>query len=219
MAQIDIIKQRFNDLCSHKDFIQAFNDFNGTQYTKLNISQLFAVGSLFHFVKVKMYDQRELLLTDAFYDVTYEGKTYLAAGDFVDISTIKESKEINNIGMNVTLGNVRTEYINLIRTKSFNNADVQIDIGFLNPNTGSVETSFNIFTGVIDSMNINIQYEDNESKNETEVVMNSIWEALDKTARNHASSGVHRSYPGNENDTFFDRIGKWNSEQKWTSKK
>lgn len=69
----------------------------------------------------------------------------------------------------------------------------------------------------MDKLSINIDYEDNESKNETEAVINSIWEVLEKNARNHASDAVHRSYAGNENDTFFSRIGKWNSEKRWTS--
>ena len=166
-----------------------------------------------------MHNGTELLLTDAYYDLQYQGKNYIAAGDFTDISSISEEKEINNIGMTVKLANIRKEYINLIRTKALNRADVKIDICFLNPNTGSPTESFNLFTGSMDKLTVNIEYDDNEAKNETEAVMNSIWEVLEKSARNHASDGVHRSYPGNEQDTFFSRIGKWNSESKWTSVK
>ncbi|EHU0088317.1 DUF2163 domain-containing protein [Escherichia coli] len=199
--------------------MEAYNDFNGTNYTELTTGQLFSVGTLFHLVQIKMHNGTELLLTDAYYDLQYQGKNYIAAGDFTDISSISEEKEINNIGMTVKLANIRKEYINLIRTKALNRADVKIDICFLNPNTGSPTESFNLFTGSMDKLTVNIEYDDNEAKNETEAVMNSIWEVLEKSARNHASDGVHRSYPGNEQDTFFSRIGKWNSESKWTSVK
>ncbi|QEH56837.1 baseplate hub domain-containing protein [Citrobacter portucalensis] len=213
------VKDQFNRLRKDPDFIEAYNDFNGTAYTELTTGQLFSVGTLFHLVQIKMHNGAELLLTDAYYDLQYKGKNYIAAGDFTDISSISEEKEISNIGMTVKLANIRKEYINLIRTKALNRADVKIDICFLNPNTGSLTESFNLFTGSMDKLTVNIEYDDNESKNETEAVMNSIWEVLEKSARNHASDGVHRSYKGNEQDTFFSRIGKWNSESKWTSVK
>ena len=187
------VKDQFNRLRKDPDFIEAYNDFNGTNYTELTTGQLFSVGTLFHLVQIKMHNGTELLLTDAYYDLQYQGKNYIAAGDFTDIS--------------------------LIRTKALNRADVKIDICFLNPNTGSPTESFNLFTGSMDKLTVNIEYDDNEAKNETEAVMNSIWEVLEKSARNHASDGVHRSYPGNEQDTFFSRIRKWNSESKWTSVK
>lgn len=213
------VKDQFNKLRKDPDFIQTFNDFNGTAYTELTTGQLFSVGTLFHLVQIKMRNNTELLLTDAYHDVQYKGKNYIATGDFTDISTIDEEKEINNIGMTVRLANVRTEYINLVRTKALDRADVTIDICFLNPNTGVPTESFNLFTGSMDKLTININYEDNSSKNETQAVMNSIWEVLEKSARNHATDGIHRSYVGNEHDTFFSRIGKWNSESKWTSAK
>ncbi|HAW2200190.1 TPA: hypothetical protein JLO99_002715 [Escherichia coli] len=210
------VKQQFDKLRKDPDFVQTFNDFNGTNYTELTTNQLFSVGTLFHLVQIQM-KTGELLLTDAYHDVQYQGKTYIATGDFTDISNIDEEKEINNIGMTVKLANVRTEYINLVRTKQLDKSDVKIDICFMNPNTGVPTESFNLFTGTMDKLTININYEDNESKNETEATIDSIWAVLEKSARNHASDGVHRSYKGNENDTFFSRIGKWNSESKWTS--
>ncbi|MEP6458222.1 baseplate hub domain-containing protein [Citrobacter freundii] len=211
------VKDQFDRLRKDPDFLDAYNDFNGTNYTELTTGQLFSVGTLFHLVQIKMHNGTELLLTDAYYDLQYQGKNYIAAGDFTDISSISEEKEINNIGMTVKLANIRKEYINLIRTKALNRADVKIDICFLNPNTGVPTESFNLFTGSMDKLTVNIEYDDNEAKNETEAVMNSIWEVLEKSARNHASDGVHRSYKGNEQDTFFSRIGAWNSESKWTS--
>ncbi|MEP8886196.1 hypothetical protein ABKV35_14060 [Enterobacter kobei] len=213
------IKDRFAVLCKDPDFINAYNDFNGTKLTVLDQSQLFSVGTLCHLVTINMKTGSELLLTDAYYNIEYKAKNYIATGDFTDISTIDEEKEIQNTGMSVKLANVRTEYINLVRTKQLDVADVKIDIAFLNPETGVVAETFNLFTGEIDKLTINIEYDDNESKNETEAQLNSIWAVLEKSARNYASDGVHRSYPGSENDVFFSRIGKWNSEQKWTSKK
>lgn len=213
------IKDRFAALCKDPDFISAYNDFNGTKLTVLDQSQLFSVGTLCHLVTINMKTGSELLLTDAYYNIEYKAKNYIATGDFTDISTIDEEKEIQNTGMSVKLANVRTEYINLVRTKQLDVADVKIDIAFLNPETDVVAETFNLFTGEIDKLTINIEYDDNESKNETEAQLNSIWAVLEKSARNHASDGVHRSYPGSENDVFFSRIGKWNSEQKWTSKK
>lgn len=211
------VKDQFDALRKNPDFIECFNEFNGTHFTELTESQVFSVGTLFHIVQIQTRDNRGILLTDAYTDITYRGKNYIASGDFTDISSIDDSKEINNIGLTVKLANVRTEYISLVTSKALDRSDVRIDIVFLNPNTGEVQADFNLFVGTMDKLSINIDYEDNESKNETEAVINSIWEVLEKNARNHASDAVHRSYAGNESDTFFSRIGKWNSEKRWTS--
>lgn len=213
------IKEKFRALCSDPDFIGAYNDFNGTNKKVLDMSELFSVGTLFHFVRIVMLSGQELLITDSYHDTVYQGKTYLAAGDFTDISTVEESKEINNISLSVRLSNVRTEYINLVSSGALNNADITIDIGFKNPNTGAISESFNIDTGTIGKLTVNIDLDDNESKNETEVEIDSTWAVLEKSARNHCADAIHRSYPGNENDTFYARIGKWQSEKKWTSVK
>ncbi|MEZ4051443.1 hypothetical protein QVM81_07630 [Enterobacter rongchengensis] len=219
MAYSDSIKEKFNELCKDPSFIQAYNDFNGTNKTVLNMSELFSVGTLFHFVTITMLNGQELLITDSYHDTEFNGKTYIASGDFTDISTVQESKELNNISLTVTLSNVRTEYINLVSSSALNNAAVKIDIGFKDPNTGAIRESFNIDTGTISKLTVNIDLDDNESKNETEVEIDSIWAVLEKSARNHCSDAIHRSYPGNENDTFYARIGKWNSSRRWTSVK
>ncbi|WP_427032272.1 hypothetical protein ACNF1R_15440 [Enterobacter hormaechei] len=215
----DSIKQKFLALCKDPSFIGAYNDFNGTSKTVLTMSELFSVGTLFHFVTINMLNGQELLITDSYHDTVFNGKTYLASGDFTDISTVQESKEINNISLSVKLSNVRTEYITLISSGALNNADIRIDIGFKDPNTGQISESFNIDTGSISKLTVNIDLSDNDSENETEVEIDSTWAVLEKSARNHSSDAIHRSYPGNENDTFYARIGKWNSAKKWTSVK
>ncbi|EDU7931736.1 hypothetical protein K5P07_002728 [Salmonella enterica] len=174
---------------------------------------------MFHIIEVLTASGDVLRLTDGYFDLDYNGFTYLATGDFLDITSNAEEKEINNNGINVTISNVREEYITLIRNKQFDKSDVKIEMAFLNPNTGRVETTFPVFRGVVDSININIEYEEDECKNESEIQLNSIWEVLEKNARSHASDGIHRAYAGNENDLFFSRAGKWNSESKWFSAK
>ncbi|EBS9250081.1 DUF2163 domain-containing protein [Salmonella enterica] len=174
---------------------------------------------MFHIIEVITASGEVLRLTDGYFDLDHNGFTYLATGDFLDITSNAEEKEINNNGINVTISNVREEYITLIRNKQFDKSDVKIELAFLNPNTGRVETTFPVFRGVVDSININIEYEEDECKNESEIQLNSIWEVLEKNARSHASDGIHRAYVGNENDLFFSRTGRWNSESKWHSAK
>ncbi|MBN5214284.1 hypothetical protein JY428_04995 [Serratia ureilytica] len=186
--------------------------------TVLTEQQLMSAGFLFNLVDIQLPTQK-LNLTDGYHDVDYDGTTYLASGDFLDLATTAEEKEINNNGINVTISNVRPEYITLITTGQFRNAGVVVRMAFMNPNTGAVAMTFPVFTGTIDSVNINIEFQDNESKNESQVTVNSLWEVLTKKARNHCSDSIHRSYPGNENDGIFSRIGKWNSENIWKSAK
>lgn len=213
------IQEAFNRLCTNLDFIEVYNDQTGQDVTRLTLPQLFSTGSMFHIIEVFTASGEVLRLTDGYFDLDYNGFTYLATGDFLDITSNAEEKEINNNGINVTISNVREEYVTLIRNKQFDKSDVKIEMVFLNPNTGRVETTFPVFRGVVDSININIDYKEDECTNESEIQLNSIWEVLDKNARSHASDGIHRAYAGNENDLFFSRTGRWNSEAKWHSSK
>ncbi|ECE0403403.1 DUF2163 domain-containing protein [Salmonella enterica subsp. enterica] len=213
------IQEAFNRLCTNLDFIEVYNDQTGQDVTRLTLPQLFSTGSMFHIIEVVTASKEVIRLTDGYFDLDYNGFTYLATGDFLDITSNAEEKDINNNGINVTISNVREEYVTLIRNKQFDKSDVKIEMVFLNPNTGRVETTFPVFRGVVDSININIEYEEDECKNESEIQLNSIWEVLDKNARSHASDGIHRAYAGNENDLFFSRVGKWNSESRWFSSK
>lgn len=213
------IQDAFNSLCTNVDFIEVYNDQTGQNVSRLTLPQLFSTGSMFHIIEAVTASGDVLRLTDGYFDLDYNGFTYLATGDFLDISSNSEEKEINNNGITVNVANVREEYITLIRNKQFDKSDVKIEMVFLNPNTGMVETTYPVFRGVVDNINISIEYNEDECKNESEFQLNSIWEVLDKNARSHVSDGIHRSYPGNENDLFFSRIGKWNSEAKWHSSK
>ncbi|CAI0912359.1 hypothetical protein KGP17_17620 [Serratia sp. JSRIV001] len=213
------IKDELKKLCTNPDFISAYNDFNGTKVASLTEQQLMSAGFLFNLVDIQLSGGGEVNLTDGFHDVDYDSKTYLASGDFLDLTSAAEEKEINNKAMNVNISNVRPEYIEMIRAKKFSRASVTVRIAFMNPNTGEVALTYPVFTGTVDSVNINIEYKDNESTNESQTTINTLWEVLEKKARNHCSDGIHRSYPGNANDTVFSRIGKWNSEAIWKSAK
>lgn len=213
------IQEAFNKLCTNLDFIEVYNDQTGQDVTRLTLPQLFSTGSMFHIIEVFTASGEVLRLTDGYFDLDYNGFTYLATGDFLDITSNAEEKEINNNGINVTISNVREEYVTLIRNKQFDKSDVKIEMVFLNPNTGRVETTFPVFRGVVDSINISIDYKEDECTNESEIQLNSIWEVLDKNARSHASDGIHRAYAGNEDDLFFSRVGRWNAESKWHSSK
>lgn len=213
------IKEELKKLCQNPDFISAFNDFNGTKLTVLSEQQLMSAGFLFNLVDIELSGGGIVNFTDGYHDVDFENRTYLASGDFLDLTSSSEEKEINNKAMNVNISNVRPEYIEMIRAKRFSRATVTVRMAFMNPNTGTVALTYPVFKGTVDSININIEWKDNESTNESQITINTLWEVLEKKARNHCSDSIHRSYPGCENDTVFNRIGKWNSEAIWKSRK
>lgn len=217
---MDII-QSFNNLCSNADFINVYNERMGTNLSKLTLKHVFSTGSFYHCVSIKFADgSGELRICDGYHDIMFNSQLYIASGDFLDVQNSPESKEINNNGMSVKVSNVRPEYVQLIRNKKFDRAIVTITMVFLSPQTGQVQTSFGVFRGQIDSSTIRIDYtSEEEITSETEIKINNFWEVLNKSARYHASDGVHRSYAGNSNDTFFQKIGKWNSEANWMTKK
>jgi len=213
-------QEEIANLCVHPDFLKDFNSRNGTKKTVLTQQELFSVGTVFHVITVTLSKGEGVIrICDGYHDISHNGFKFLASGDLLDVQSPTKSKEINNQGMSVKFANVRKDYINLIRDKKIDKAEVQIEAVFLNPLKGGVVGSFDVFMGEVDSTIVNIRMDDSEWQNTTEVRLNSNWSSLDQNARHHASDGVHRSYPGNENDGFFSKAGKWNSEAVWTSKK
>ncbi|MCL8167132.1 hypothetical protein [Enterobacter kobei] len=215
-------QEELNNLCVHPDFLKAFNTTYGTNKTILSQQELFSVGTVYHIITVTMaVGEGVIRICDGYHDITYNGFKFLATGDLLDVQTPTKSKEINNQGMSVKFSNVRKDYINLIQQGKLDKAQVQIQMVFLNPLKGGVVGSFDVFMGEVDStvLNLNMAENDSEWENTAEIKLNSNWACLDQNARHHASDGIHRSYPGNANDGFFSKAGKWNSEAIWTAKK
>ncbi|EPO1159543.1 hypothetical protein ACT6IB_005419, partial [Escherichia coli] len=125
------IQDAFNSLCTNVDFIEVYNDQTGQNVSRLTLPQLFSTGSMFHIIEAVTASGDVLRLTDGYFDLDYNGFTYLATGDFLDISSNSEEKEINNNGITVNVANVREEYITLIRNKQFDKSDVKIEMVFL----------------------------------------------------------------------------------------
>ncbi len=213
-------QEEINNLCVHPDFLKDFNSRNGTNKTVLTQQELFSVGTVFHCITVTMAQGAGVIrICDGYHDITHNNFKFLATGDLLDVQAPTRSKEINNQGMSVKFSNVRQDYIQLIQGGKLDKAIVQIEVVFLNPLKGGVVASYGQFYGEVDSSIINIRMDNSEWVNTTEIKLNSVWCSLDQNARHHASDGVHRSYPGNENDGFFSKAGKWNSEAIWTAKK
>ncbi|PEH74295.1 hypothetical protein CRM76_01240, partial [Edwardsiella tarda] len=70
------IQDVFKQLCNDPDFIEVYNDQTGSEVTKLTTGQLFSTGTLFHMIEVKLADHNVLRLTDAYFDIDYQGQTY-----------------------------------------------------------------------------------------------------------------------------------------------
>lgn len=213
--------QAFDQLLTNDDFKKMYELQTGQNVAKLTQEQLFSTGSMYHCVKITFADNSgELRLTDCGRDITFNNQVYLATGDFIDIQNPQRSKEITNTGMSIKVSNVRSDYITLIQQGKFERANLDIKLVFVNPLKGNVENSFGVFNGEFDASIITIDNSSQEEcTNESEFKINSFWAVLDKSARAHCTPGVHKSYAGNETDTFFDHVGKWNSEAIWTSRK
>ena len=220
MSTINEIKSAFEELTKNKDFIEVFNLYNGSNHTKLTPEQVQSVGYAFNIVKIKLRSET-LYLTDCAYDIPYDGHLYLASGDFMGMGSINDQKEINNKGITVKMANIKPEFTDLISSGQFKKAPVELRLVFLNPNSGAIETSFSVFNGTVDSIQITLSPNSDGTNisNTISAELNSIWEVLNSKPRAHCSDAIHRSIPGNENDMFFSRIGKWNSEAIWKSGK
>lgn len=84
-------------------------------------------------------------------DLSHEGNTYTGAGNLMGISEIRESSDIAAYGATLTLSGIPSERISLATSEPYQGREAVIRFGTV---ASGVHTSFVVFTGEMDQMNI-----------------------------------------------------------------
>jgi hypothetical protein len=85
-------------------------------------------------------------------DLTWDGKSFLGAGELLSISSVEESSEIEAKGASVTLSGIPSAYLSLALTEPYQGRSCTIYFG-VRLASGSVEFT-EVFSGELDQMNI-----------------------------------------------------------------
>jgi len=91
-----------------------------------------------------------LYLWSGYGDLVIGSKTYLGAGQLMNISTVEETTEIEAKGATITLSGIPSSFLSLALTEQYQGRECRIYFGI----TSSPSDYMEIFTGELDQMNI-----------------------------------------------------------------
>lgn len=92
-----------------------------------------------------------LYLWSGYGNIIDASKTYLGAGELVNISSVDETSQIQANGASISLSGIPSSYIALALTEPYQGVPCRIYFG---TTTAGVNTFYQIFAGSVDQMNI-----------------------------------------------------------------
>ena len=104
----------------------------------------------FHLVEV-LFDTVPAYMTDAWTTIVWDGKTYLALGNFIGFSDIEESSDLQVAGITVQLSGVNQTMISAVLAENYIDRQVIIRKGFFDANMAVIADPVIIFDGRMDS--------------------------------------------------------------------
>lgn len=114
------------------------------QISQNNLEAFWAVDLLFD-------SPNDLYFWSGLGDFSHEGNTYTGVGDLLDISEIRESTDISAYGAVITITGIPSSRISLALDEPYQGRKALIRFGTVN---AGVSTSFVVFSGDMDQMNI-----------------------------------------------------------------
>lgn len=91
-----------------------------------------------------------LYLWSGYGDLVIGSKTYLGAGQLMNISTVEETTEIEAKGATITLSGIPSSFLSLALDEQYQGRECRIYLGIMSSPSDYME----IFTGELDQMNI-----------------------------------------------------------------
>lgn len=91
-----------------------------------------------------------LYLWSGYGDLVIGSKTYLGAGQLMNLSTVEETTEIEAKGATITLSGIPSSFLSLALTEQYQGRECRIYLGIVSNPSDYME----VFTGELDQMNI-----------------------------------------------------------------
>ena len=102
---------------------------------------------------LKLETSTEIKVTDHVKDLTYDSNTYEAGGNFLDISAVEETGQLEYSNLNLQLNNVTTTVRDIFKAQNYIDNTATVYIAFLD-NDETILDAFEYFNGFIASANI-----------------------------------------------------------------
>jgi hypothetical protein len=100
------------------------------------------------------FDAGDVNLWSGIGSLTFDGDTYLGAGDLLSISQISESAELTASGISITLAGVKQSLLTIARDEPYQGRVITLYLGALNDSGDIISSPVVLFSGFMDVMNI-----------------------------------------------------------------
>ena len=100
------------------------------------------------------FDAGDVNLWSGIGSLTFDGDTYLVAGDLLSIIQIIESAELTASGISITLAGVKQSLLTIARDEPYQGRVITLYLGALNDSGDIISSPVVLFSGFMDVMNI-----------------------------------------------------------------
>ena len=100
------------------------------------------------------FDSGSLCFNSSLRSYSYDGKTFLGAGNLGTVSAVQEGTELSPSTCDITLSGVNTAALSAILGEEYINRRVLIYVAFLDDDDAIIETPFILFDGLMDSVSV-----------------------------------------------------------------
>ena len=87
-------------------------------------------------------------------NITFGGTTYFGSGDFLNVSQISETADIQANGINITLSGIPSDLISSALNETYQGRPAKLYLGLLDDNNAVVDDPYLMFSGRMDTMGI-----------------------------------------------------------------
>lgn len=177
----------------------TLNKLKETSYTIVNLMELYVDPAATTY------------LTDAAYNITNNGKTYLSTGGMLSVTDINEEDKLTIEKVDIVVSAVKSEYVKLFLDYDYIDRRVIIYRAVLDDNHKVIGTPFLVFDGRLDAPAV---AEDFQSRTATlKVSASSHWVDFDATNGRHTNDSEQQVlFPG---DKFFEFAMVTTKDVKW----
>ena len=100
------------------------------------------------------FDSETLALTNAPFDVTWGGTTYVGVGHFGGIEAVEEGVELQAYRVRLTLNGIPTALVSVALGQHYQGRQANLSLGFLDDGHRLLDDPFTLFRGRMDTMTI-----------------------------------------------------------------
>jgi len=87
-------------------------------------------------------------------NITFFGTTFVGSGDFLNVSQISETADIQANGINITLSGIPSDLISSALNETYQGRPAKLYLGLLDANGAVVSDPYLVFSGRMDTMGI-----------------------------------------------------------------